>query len=159
MLFDPRGALGCDGRPAAGSVPIVGQAQTHGELTPGNQTWLADCRGWVATAFDGAEDFDTNPATKLKVVEAILALVRPGETWKLQALGVVFGDALSLAYGYPWIQVADGLDAIPALLVVESPEPIYAYPVTMISKRAEAGQALDFIALVDLATSVAESAT
>ncbi len=129
----------------------------HQPLTPGNEQWLADCRTWVAESFEGAEDYDTNPGTKLQVVEAFLQHVRPGETWKLQALGVVFGDALSLAYGYPWIQVPDGLDAVPALLVTEVPEAIYAYPVTMISKRVENGQIPDLPALVELAENIANA--
>ncbi|WP_051208757.1 DUF3806 domain-containing protein [Propionicicella superfundia] len=135
----------------------MGGEKSHAPLTPGNQRWMAECREWVADAFEGADDYDTNPGTKLRVIEAVLAEVRPGETWKLQALGVVLGDAIGLAYGYPWVQVADGLDAVPALLLSEVPEPVYAYPVTMISKRAEAGQTLDFVALVELAENVAHA--
>lgn len=130
---------------------------THTPLTPGNVQWLDECRTWVTDCFEGAEDFDTNPGTKLRVIEALLEEIRPGETWKLQALGVVFGDALSAAYGYPWVQVPSGLDAVPALLLSEVPEPIYAHPVTMISKRIETGQQLDFVALVELAENVVRS--
>jgi hypothetical protein len=118
---------------------------------------MDECRAWVQDVVEGADDFDSVPGTKLRVVEAILTAVRPGETWKLQALGVVFGDALALAHGYAWVQIPDGLDAIPALLLTESPEPVYAYPVTMISKRVEAGQSLDYVALVELAENVARS--
>lgn len=126
----------------------------HTELSPATRQWLAEGRAWVEEGFEGADDFDTNPGTKLRVIEGILPLVKPGETWKLQALGVVFGDAISLAYGYPWVQLPEGLDATPALLLSEVPEPIYAYPVTMIAKRREAGQDLDYVALVELAENV-----
>lgn len=135
----------------------MGREPTHTPLTPGNLRWMDECRAWVQDAVEGADDADSVPGTKLRVVEAILTAVRPGETWKLQALGVAFGDALSLAYGYTWVQVPDGLDAVPALLLVATPEPVYAYPVTMISKRVEAGQSLDYLALVELAENVARS--
>jgi hypothetical protein len=134
------------------------EKRPHAPLTPGNEEWMADCRAWVRGAVADVADFDSVAATKLRVVEAIGQHVRPGETWKLQALGVVFGDALALAYGLEWVQVAEGLDAIPALLLREVPEPVYAYPVTMISKRREAGLELDYIALVELAENVVRAA-
>lgn len=136
----------------------MAEGQSYQALTPGNKQWLDDCRRWVAESFEGADDYTDSPATKLRVVEAFLQHVRAGETWKLQALGVVFGDALSVAFGFQWVQVPEGLDAIPALLVRPEPDAIIAYPVTMISKRVEAGVVPDYLMLVELAETVARSA-
>jgi Domain of unknown function (DUF3806) len=80
---------------------------------------------------------------KLLLLETILSngWVEPTETVKLQALGVAFGDALVQQLGLTWVAVDDefGRDAA---LVLEGTS-VKVFPLTSISKRVEAGEAVD----------------
>lgn len=80
---------------------------------------------------------------KLFVIDAILKnkWVKQDETWKLQALGIAFGDALSQKLMLDWVTVDDEYGCDPALNWPGTS--IYTYPMTTISKRIERGETLD----------------
>lgn len=86
---------------------------------------------------------------KLRVVEAILAndWVEPDETWKLQALGIALGDALAQKLMLDWVTVDDEYGRDPALNWPGMS--IYCHPMTMISKRIEAGDKVDVREMLD----------
>ena len=101
-------------------------------------------RTWVGghLAEDSRKSF-SDVATKLAVIQAVLdnGWATADQTWHLQALGVVFGDILAELLSVPWVVVEDEYGRDPALLLREGP--VLAFPLTMISKRVEAGETVD----------------
>jgi hypothetical protein len=99
-------------------------------------------REWVWGSVSAAYPLDRNdPHVALSVIHALLDDgIRPDETGKLQALGVVFGDVLSSQLQVPWVVVDDVDGRDPALHLGGSD---LAFPLTMISKRVEAGELVD----------------
>lgn len=65
----------------------------------------------------------------------------PEQTYELQSMGVVLGDAFAQELGMEWIVVEDSLDRTPALRYPNTK--LILYPITMISKRVEAGEEFD----------------
>jgi hypothetical protein len=57
------------------------------------------------------------------------------ETWKLQSLGIAFGDALLQKLGLEWVEIEDEYGIDPALRYKNTS--ILLFPLTMISKRIE----------------------
>lgn len=77
---------------------------------------------------------------KLALIDVILRSkwILPGETWKLQSLGVAFGDALAEYLGLHWVAVEDEFGRDPALRDGDSS--LKLFPLTAISKRVERGE-------------------
>jgi hypothetical protein len=69
------------------------------------------------------------------------------QTYELQCLGIVLGDALALHEGMEWVIVEDAYGRDPALRLPGTS--VIAYPLTMISKRVERGDSVDVFALFD----------
>ena len=78
-----------------------------------------------------------------KIVDA--KLIPASETWKLQCLGITFGDAIAQKLGLTWVAVEDEHGRDPALRDEETS--IVAFPMTTISKRIERGEAVDVLEL------------
>jgi hypothetical protein len=80
---------------------------------------------------------------KLRLLDAILEnkWVEPTETWKLQSLGITFGDALAQKMGLLWVAVEDEHGRDPALQCPGTT--IVTFPLTAISKRIERGETVD----------------
>lgn len=93
-------------------------------------------------ADESREKFRT-PAGKLGTIRAILVgkVFGTTQTYELQSLGVVFGDALALELGLEWVIVEDPRGRDPALRAPGTS--IIVYPLTMISKRVERGEIVD----------------
>jgi len=127
-------------------------SQSITELTPADTKFLDQQRWWVAghLADDSGADF-AEVSVKLQVLQAVLdnGWVSQGETAKLQALGVVFGDVLAELLQVPWVMVEDEYGRDPALLI--SDDPVLVFPITMISKRVEDGETVDVTALLTIA--------
>lgn len=80
-------------------------------------------------------------------------LLQNTDTWGLQALGVVFGDALQAANTQlAWCEVTDEFGTDPTLRIGSTSYQVNA--LTMISKRIERGEAVD---VFDLANRVKQS--
>jgi len=77
------------------------------------------------------------------ILQALLErrLVRADQTLELQAMGVVLGDLLAKELSMHWIIYEDGHGRSRALQMGESENVLF--PVTMISRRAEAGATVD----------------
>ena len=93
-------------------------------------------RNWIKGHF--ITEPDKRYATlegKLYVIDAILSngWVKREETWRLQALGIAFGDALAQSLLLDWVTVEDEYGCDPALNWPGTS--IYSYPMTVISKR------------------------
>ena len=124
------------------------------ELTNDWAQELSDMRGWVASCVaDNDPPLNLeDPPTALAVIEALLHRggIMPEETWKLQALGAVLGDAMGTDLGIPWRLVTDQWGSTPGLHLGRDD---VAYPLTMIAKRVENGEDVDvhhlFVTLTD----------
>jgi hypothetical protein len=98
-------------------------------------------RAWMKGHFSNVPDERYAPLeSKLTLIETILqnGWIEPSETWKLQALGVAFGDALAQKLMLEWVTVDDEYGCDPALNWPGTS--LYSYPLTAISKRIEQGE-------------------
>lgn len=100
------------------------------------------------------ETFETAPG-KLGTLRALLdaGVFSPDQTYELQCMGVVLGDAFVLQMGFHWIMVEDDGGRDPAIMYQDTS--VILFPLTMISKRIEQGKAVD---VFDLFNGVAEIA-
>jgi hypothetical protein len=105
-------------------------------------------RKWVR------EHYQPEAQHKYETLEGKLSLLRtivynkwiaPDETLNLQCLGVTFGDALAQVAELKWVVVEDEYGKDPALVVDGAS--IKVFPLTMISKRIEAGEDVDVLEL------------
>lgn len=112
-------------------------------------------RRWVRGHYvSNAEENYRTVEGKLTLLNTILLnnWIRPDETLKLQCLGIVFGDALEQSLGLEWQVVEDeyGRDAA----LVQHGTSIVIFPQTSISKRIEAGEAVNAFQLFKSACSM-----
>jgi hypothetical protein len=82
-------------------------------------------------------------AGKLGLLRALLErrVFQPTQTYELQCMGVVFGDALVQHCGVEWRAVEDQYGRDPCVLVPGST--VILFPLTTISKRVEKGETID----------------
>ena len=115
-------------------------------LTNDHVSQLTAQREWVADHFDDATLYQ-DTSNKLRVIVTILKnkWVKPSETVKLQCLGVAFGDALAETVGLDWVTFSLDGDEWPGLRFEETS--LFIHPLTMISKRVEAGEDADVVEL------------
>jgi hypothetical protein len=110
---------------------------------------LAEQRAVVErlVAGDAAREDDPAAAGKLGALQRILVEKRlaPDQTYELQCLGVVLGDAFVQALQVEWVMVEDAFGRDPAVRLPGTT--ILLFPLTMISKRIERGEAVDVVAL------------
>ncbi len=97
---------------------------------------------------DSLKQYET-PGGKLNLLNAILKknLFRRNQSYELQCLGVVLGDAFASQLSMKWVIVKDQVGRDPALCVPGST--IVIFPLTMISKRIERSEAVDIFDLFD----------
>ena len=125
---------------------------SHKPLPDTDREWLEVARAWVKGHFtENPEKKYASVEGKLRVLDAILAngWVLAQETWKLQALGAAFGDALSQELCLDWVSVEDELGATAALNWPGTS--LLSFPLTAISKRVERGEKVDVHALFEQA--------
>jgi hypothetical protein len=79
----------------------------------------------------------------LRVIQGILEreVIEPAQTYELQALGVALGDVMASQLGLDWIAYEDEYGRSRALRLGETD--VVIFPITMISKRVEAGLPVD----------------
>ncbi len=101
-------------------------------------------RNWVREHYvpEQRHQYDTLVG-KLSVLNTILEnnWIEPQETWKLQSLGVTFGDVLAERFGLTWAMMHDEYGRDPCLYL--SGTTIRIFPLTSISKRVERGESVD----------------
>jgi hypothetical protein len=128
----------------------VDSQQTFRELNQGDLDWLAAQRAptekLLEGNFDALAKYQTS-AGKLGVIRAVLdgKLFRNDQTFELQGLGIILGDALAAELGLKWMTVDDEHGTSPCL-VLEGTS-IVLFPQTMISKRIERGETVDVFEL------------
>lgn len=98
-------------------------------------------RTWVKNHYtsEAIHEYDTVPG-KLTLLDTILKSnwIETGETVKLQSLGITLGDIFVQEMNFVWVQVEDEYGIDPAIQLPDTT--IILFPLTMISKRIEAGQ-------------------
>jgi hypothetical protein len=118
-------------------------SQLIATLNDGDLDRMQKHRDWVVGHFDDPTTYES-VSGKLGVIQAILdnGWIEKQETWKLQSLGVAFGDAL--VQEVPelfWVAVDDEFGRDPALRWLQTSTLVF--PLTAISKRVEDGIAVD----------------
>ena len=84
---------------------------------------------------------------KIALLRALLdpIVFDANQTYELQCLGVVLGDAFVEHLDMKWVMVCDEYGRDPAVALPGSD--VLLFPLTMISKRVEAGEEVDVLAL------------
>jgi hypothetical protein len=124
--------------------------ESHLPLRDEERARLEAARSWVKGHFTEKADEKYDPEDgKLRVIDAILGnrWVTPDETWKLQALGIAFGDALAQRLQLEWVTVDDEFGCDPALNWPGTS--ICVHPPSMILKRVESGEDVDVYELLE----------
>ena len=104
---------------------------------------INNCREWLVGHYDDATLYESIDG-KLNLIQTILdkGWVNVDETWKLQSLGVAFGDALVQEVDeLVWVMVEDEFGRDPALQWLSTN--VLTFPLTSISKRIEDGDTVD----------------
>lgn len=111
---------------------------------------LEEQREWVRNHFEpeARHNYETVDG-KLRLIDTILKnnWIGPDETWKLQSLGVTFGDILVQSQGFEWVMIEDEYGRDPTICVTATTIKLHA--LTMISKRIEDGEEVDVYDLFD----------
>ena len=133
-------------RPARcrGKPPLPETAQSHTPLTADDLADLDRARDWVKGHFTDAADTKYEPLDgKLRVISAVIdnKWVEASETWKLQSLGVAFGDAIAQSLLMDWVVIDDEYGRSPVLNWPGTS--LLCSPMTMIAKRIEDGETVD----------------
>ena len=111
---------------------------------------LENWRDWTRGHFaSDARDQYNFVAGKLRLLQAILdaGWVERSEGAKLRCLGATLGDAVAQKLQMEWIIVEDESGRDPALRFPGTT--VIAYPLSMISKRVDRGEAIDVSDLFD----------
>ena len=92
-------------------------------------------------------------AGKLGLLRALIEqrVFKPTQTYQLQCMGIVLGDAFVQELGMEWVMVQDDYGRDPAVRLPGTSTILF--PLTMISKRVEKGQQVD---VFDLFNGVAD---
>jgi hypothetical protein len=118
---------------------------------PTKEDWeeLSKRRAVIAELLSNEDDCGEyiDPSGKLAFLNALLELdvFEPTDTYQLQSMGVVLGDVFVEGLGFEWVMVEDDYGRDPAVRVPGTS--ILLFPLTMISKRIENGEAVDTIEL------------
>jgi len=123
------------------------------KLTEADEQRLRDQRA-VVEKYLGDEKSRQNyqkAAGKLGLIRAILQgnIFKPNQTYELQCLGIVLGDAFVEELKMEWVMVEDENGRDPAVRLPDTK--IILFPLTMISKRVESGEKVDVFELFNWA--------
>ncbi len=118
-------------------------------LTEADQKRLRDQRAVVEHYLrneDSKKKYKT-VAGKVGIIRAILQadVFKRNQTYELQCLGIILGDALVQEMGMEWIMVEDEYGRDPAIRMPKTT--IIVFPMTMILKRVERGDKVDVFEL------------
>ena len=117
-------------------------------------------RTWVRDHFTVENRYKYQDAEeKLRLLDIILKekWISPEETFKLQCLGITFGDILVQKLRLKWVVVIDEIgnyERTPSLKLEGTS--IIVYPLTMISKRIESGEEIDVYKLLEFVKETVE---
>ena len=123
------------------------------KLTEADQKRLSDQRAVVEKYLgdESSRQKYQSAAGKLGLIRAILQgnTFKPNQTYELQCLGIVLGDAFVQELKMEWVMVEDENGRDPAVRLPGTS--IILFPLTMISKRVERGEKVDVFDLFNWA--------
>jgi hypothetical protein len=141
-----------------GLISAIAGAPAHAEahfsqLTPQMMSSMEQQRKFIATLVEKKLPGKklTKSASDFSIFQEIIdkKLLRPQQTWELQALGICFGDALtSYIPGLKWVLVTDEYGTDPILRYRNSSMQVSA--LTIISKRVEDGEDVNIVSLAEV---------
>ena len=101
--------------------------------------------------FDLGRQLQTDKNNNLGILQTLLdrRVVTADQTLELQAMGVVLGDLLAAELGMKWVIYEDRYGRSRALQLGSSDN--FLFPITMISRRVEAGAQVDVTAVYEKA--------
>lgn len=119
------------------------------ELTEDDNARLSEQRS-VIEKYLQKNDLESKYETAIGKVGTLRALLEakvfsPNQTYELQSMGIILGDAIVIDMGFHWVIVEDQYGRDPALKYKDTS--IILYPLTMISKRVEKGEDIDVFEL------------
>jgi len=127
-----------------------GMTQRIEPLNDEDNLRVAAQRKWVVEHYEphAQHEYETL-AGKLNLLNTIVSerWVEPGETAKLQSLGIALGDAFVQELGMCWVAVEDEFGRDPALELPGTS--VLIFPLTMISKRIERGEEVNVLELFE----------
>ena len=137
-------------------TPVVPQGQQKVSALSQADVERLDKQRTVITRFLADDDSRAKyqkVAGKLGTLRVLVAQKKflPTQTYELQCMGIVLGDAFVQEMGMEWVMVEDELGTDPAVRLPGTT--IIIFPLTMISKRVERGETLD---VFDLFNGVAD---
>lgn len=140
----------------------MAENQIISDLTVQDQARLNDQRSVIEKYLADEENREKygTPAGKLGTLRALLEaeIFSSAQTYELQSMGIVLGDAIVQDMGFHWVMVEDEFGRDPALRYQDT-SVILSHqvgpPHTMISKRVERGEEID---VFDLYNGVAATA-
>jgi hypothetical protein len=134
-----------DSKPKAAAPPPDSQ-QNVSLPSPADLERLAEQRAVVEQHLtdDAARMQYKTSQGKLGLLRTMLTqqVFKPEQTYELQCMGVVLGDAFVQDLCMEWVTVEDEYGRTPAVRMPCTS--IIIYPLTMISKRVERGENVDF---------------
>jgi hypothetical protein len=117
-------------------------------LTQAMADFVESKRDWVRNHFvpESINEYNSIDG-KLSLLNTILKSdwIEPTETYKLQSLGITLGDIIVQDLHVVWIEVNDEYGDTPAVQLPGTT--IIIYPMTMLSKRIEAGETINIYEL------------
>lgn len=120
-------------------------------LTPEMTEYIESKRDWVRNHFtpNAISKYETIEG-KLELLDTIIKSnwIEKNETYNLQSLGITLGDVFVQDLNFVWIEVKDEHGTDPALQLPDTT--LIIYPMTMISKRIQAGEEIDIYELYNL---------
>lgn len=126
--------------------------QSPQKITPlvdADQKRLEDQRAVVEKFLldEGSRQTYQEVSGKLGTIQSILdsKTFRPNQTYELQCLGIVLGDAFVQKSKMEWAMVEDESGRDPAVRLPGTT--IIVFPLTMVSKRVERGERVDVVDL------------
>ncbi len=108
---------------------------------------IRELREWAIGHYNDRAAYES-VSGKLQLIQTILDndWVAKEETWKLQSLGIAFGDALEQEFPeLSWVVVDDHFGRDPALRWLDTKT--LTFPLTAISKRVERDESVDVFEL------------
>ena len=139
-------------------VRLMGLEQRVGPLTAEDQVRLEDQRAVIERCLFDEDSLQKyrSAAGKLGTIRAIVdgGVFRRDQTYELQCLGIVLGDAFVQELAMEWVMVEDDYGRDPAVRMPGSH--LILYPLTMISKRVERGEKPDVFELFNEAAARVE---
>ncbi len=131
--------------------------QILSELNDDDLRRLEEQRAIVTQYLDeaGLEQYKTAPG-KLGTLRALLEaeVFSPDQTYQLQSMGIVLGDVFVQQIGFHWVVVKDEAGRDPAIRFQDTS--VLLFPLTMISKRIERGEAVDVFDLFNGVAALAQ---